>query len=110
MKLHSRYFVTSGRVDIDREIFNIIHENGLVCNGRLTIKSNFQTTESVIFACGKICEFSQRYKNLSVERSLRLDKYNSRELGQKLSKCILESLDLSYLTDQTYSVEGLPAL
>ena len=37
----SRFFVTSGKIDIDREIFNIIHENGLVYNGRLIIKNNF---------------------------------------------------------------------
>lgn len=43
-------------------------------------------------------------------KSLRLDKYNGRELGQKLSKCILEQLKLSYLTSQQYSVEELPQL
>jgi len=66
--------VTSGPVDIDKEIFYIIHENGLVYNGRLIVTSNFQTTESAIFCCGKICEFSLRYKNLSIGKSLRLDK------------------------------------
>lgn len=40
------FFITSGLIDIDREIFNIIHENGLVYNGRLIVKSNFQTTEN----------------------------------------------------------------
>ena len=30
-----------GLIDIDKEIFNIIHENGLVYNGRLIVKSNF---------------------------------------------------------------------
>lgn len=39
-----------------------------------------------------------------------MDKYNGRELGQKLSKCILEYLDLSYLTDQLYNSEQLPNL
>lgn len=94
----SSFFVTSGLIDIDKEIFNIIHENGLVYNGRLIVKSNFQTTENEIFACGKICEFSQRYKNYSIGKSLRLDKYNGRELGALLSKHILEKLELSYLT------------
>jgi hypothetical protein len=37
-------------------------------------------------------------------------RYNGRELGQKLSKCILEYLDLSYLTDQLYSIDELPSL
>lgn len=39
--LTSRFIVTSGQVDIDKEIFYIIHENGLVYNGRLIVKSNF---------------------------------------------------------------------
>ena len=39
--LTSRFLVTSGLVDIDKEIFYIIHENGLVYNGRLIVKSNF---------------------------------------------------------------------
>lgn len=57
--IESRFFVTSGLVDIDNEIFFVIHENGLVYNGRLIVKNNFQTsTEKEIFCCGKICEFS----------------------------------------------------
>lgn len=95
--VEARFLVTSGIVDIDREIFDIIHENGLVYNGRLIIRNNFQTTEEVIFACGKICEFSQVYKHKAVGTSLRLDKYNGRELGQKLAKSLLDSLDLGYL-------------
>ncbi|EAR95092.1 hypothetical protein TTHERM_00641200 (macronuclear) [Tetrahymena thermophila SB210] len=110
IEITSRFLVTSGLVDIDKEIFYIIHENGLVYNGRLIVKSNFQTTEKDIFCCGKICEFSQRYKRLSIGRSLRLDKYNGRELGQKLAKCLLDSLDLGYLTDQIYSLGELPNL
>ena len=36
-----RFFISSGLIDIDKEIFHIIHENGLVYNGRLIVKSNF---------------------------------------------------------------------
>jgi predicted GNAT family N-acyltransferase len=97
------FFITSGLIDIDREIFSIIHENGLVYNGRLIVKSNFQTTENEIFACGRICEFSQRYKNLSVGRSLRLDRYNGRELGSILGKQVLEVVGLGYLTTDKYT-------
>lgn len=104
------FFITSGLIDIDREIFSIIHENGLVYNGRLIVKSNFQTTENEIFACGRICEFSQRYKNLSVGRSLRLDRYNGRELGSILGKQVLEVLGLGYLTTEKYTDEELPRL
>jgi len=41
LEIPSRFLITSTIVDIDKEIFNIIHENGLVYNGRLIIKSNF---------------------------------------------------------------------
>lgn len=99
LEINARFMITSGIIDIDREIFNVIHENGLVYNGRLIIKSNFQTTESVVFACGRICEFSQRYKNQAAGVSLRLDKYNGRELGQKLAQSVLSSLDLTHLFD-----------
>lgn len=95
-------------MDIDREIFNIIHENGLVYNGRLIVKSNFQTTENEIFACGRICEFSQRYKNFAIGKSLRLDRYNGRELGRTLSQHVLEIMNLSYLTTEKYTEDELP--
>lgn len=104
------FFITSGTIDIDREIFNIIHENGLVYNGRLIVKSNFQTTENEIFACGRICEFSQRYKNLSIGKSLRLDRYNGRELGSILCKQVLEVLNLGHLTTDKYTDGQLPKL
>lgn len=58
IEITSRFLITSGLVDIDIEIFQIIHDNGLVYNGRLIVKSNFQTTINEIFCCGKICEFS----------------------------------------------------
>jgi hypothetical protein len=88
----ARLLVTSGRVDVDFNMFLTIHERGLVYNGRLIIKNNFQTTDDSIFACGKLSEFSHRYKNYSVGTSLRLDKYSGREIGQRLSKSLLEYL------------------
>ena len=39
--LNVRFLVTAGIRDIDQEIFHIIHENGLVYNGRLIVKNNF---------------------------------------------------------------------
>ena len=50
--------------------------------------------EPSFFACGRICEFSQRYKNIVCGTNLRLDKYNGRELGQKLAISILRYLEL----------------
>jgi len=82
--------VTSGKVDVDFNMFLTIHETGLVYNGRLIIKNNFQTTDESIFSCGKLSEFSHRYTNFSIGTSLRLDKYSGREIGQRLSKSLLE--------------------
>lgn len=89
-----KLLVTSRYYDIDPVIFACIHDNGLVYNGRLIVKSNFQTTDESIFAAGRLCEFSQRYKNTAVGISLKLDKYSSREIGQKLSRCVLEHIGL----------------
>lgn len=50
--------VTSGTNDIDLGFFHAIHNNGLVYNGRLIVKNNFQTTDPAIFAAGRVCEFS----------------------------------------------------
>jgi len=80
--------VTSSTLDIDTSMFNAIQDNGLVYNGRLIVKNNYQCIDKSIFACGKICEFSQVYKNFSLGKSLRMDKYSGRELGQKLARSI----------------------
>lgn len=56
------------------------------------MQSNFKTIDDNIYAVGKICEFSQRYKNLSFGRSLRMDRYNQYEIGQKFSEIFLEEL------------------
>lgn len=87
-------FVTSRANDIDTSIFSAIHENGLVYNGRLTVKRNFQTNDPAIFAAGRLCEFSQRYKKQAVGTPLRLDKYSGREVGQKLSRAVMEHIGL----------------
>lgn len=75
-------------------LFDTVQENGLVYNGRLIVKSNFQTTDPSIFAAGKLVEFSQRYRNFALGRSLRLDKYSGREIGQRLAKNVLEHIGI----------------
>ena len=70
--------LTGGHKDVDLDVFNALHNNGLVYNGRLIVDRNFQTTDPSIFAAGSLCEFSGRYKSLALGRSLRLDRYNGR--------------------------------
>jgi hypothetical protein len=102
-------FVGCSQLDIEDKIFDTIQENGLVYNGRLIVQNNFQTTDPDIFACGKIVEFSQIYKNHALGRSLRLDKYSGRELGQKLGKRVMEYLGiLQPVSPQDREYEHLP--
>ena len=65
LELHCRVLITAGHKDVDGDVFNSIHNNGLVYNGRLIVDKNFQTTDPSIFAAGPLCEFSGRYKAIA---------------------------------------------
>lgn len=90
----AKILVTASVLDIEEELFKSIQENGLVYNGRLIVKNSFKTEDPNIFACGKIVEFSQMYKNYALGKSLRLDRFSGRELGQKLGQSVLEALGI----------------
>ncbi len=91
--LDCRVLLTAGHRDVDLDVFNAIHNNGLVYNGRLIVDRNFQTTDPSIFAAGSLCEFSGRYKSLAQGRSLRLDRYNGREIGSHLARAVFDIQD-----------------
>lgn len=65
LTINCKVFVTVGHRDVDPDVFNAIHNNGLVYNGWLIVDKNFQTTDPSIFAAGPLCEFSGRYKAIS---------------------------------------------
>jgi hypothetical protein len=92
-EVECRLLITAGHRDVDKDVFESIHNNGLVYNGRLIVDKNFQTTDPSIFAAGSLCEFSGRYKALSQGRSLRMDRYNGREIGARLARCIFDLYD-----------------
>jgi hypothetical protein len=101
--------LTASSLDIEELLFDTIQENGLVYNGRLIVKNNFETVDDSIFACGQIVEFSQQYKNYSLGRSLRLDRYSGRELGQRLGQCVLEALKvMAPIVETDEKFEKLP--
>ena len=100
IKINCKVLVTSGKVDVDSEIYNSIHNNGLVFNGRIIVNNQFLTTDPSIFAAGSLCEFSQDYKNIAPSRCLRMDRYNGREVGLRLSRSVISNLNLD-------SLEGL---
>jgi hypothetical protein len=66
-----------------------------VYNGRLIVDKNFQTTDHSIFAAGSLCEFSGRYAAISQGRSLRMDRYNGREMGSRLARSVFDLYDPS---------------
>ena len=69
------YFVTGGLINVDDNVFHFIHDNGLVYNGRAIIDKNFMTSDSYIFAAGRLCEFSQRYSYTEKGKILKLERY-----------------------------------
>lgn len=90
-----RVLLTCGHRDVDSDVFRSIHDNGLVYNGRLIVDKNFMTTDASIFAAGSLCEFSNRYKAFSQGRSLRMDRYNGREMGSRLARSVFDIHDPS---------------
>jgi len=93
LPIDCKVLITAGHRNVDPDVFNSIHNNGLVYNGRLIVDKNFQTTDLSIFAAGALCEFSGRYASLAQGRSLRLDRYNGREMGSRLARSVFEIYD-----------------
>ena len=91
--LSSNLIVTGGMLDVDPTVFDFIHNNGLVYNGRAIINNQFLTADNFIFAAGKLCEFSQCYSYIEKYKQLRLECYNSQEVGYTLAKYFLQTID-----------------
>ena len=66
--------VTGGLIDVDPLVFNFIHDNGLVYNGRMIIDRNFRTADNNIFAAGRLCEFSHKYEHQEKGKLLKLER------------------------------------
>jgi len=110
LELECKVLITAGHLDVDQDVFNAIHSNGLVYNGRLIVDKNFQTTDPSIFAAGSLCEFSGRYKSLSQGRPLRMDRYNGREMGSRLARSVFDIYDPSLGSHDPSSLdEELPS-
>ena len=91
--LSTNLIVTGGMLDVDPTVFDFIHNNGLVYNGRAIINNQFLTADNFIFAAGKLCEFSQCYSYIEKYKQLRLECYNSQEVGYTLAKYFLQTID-----------------
>jgi len=93
IKIQCRVCITAGHRDVDVDIFNAIHDNSLVYNGRLIVDRIFQTADLSIFGGGTLCAFSGKYKSLIQGRSLRMENYNSREIGMRMARAFFDLLD-----------------
>jgi hypothetical protein len=92
--LSCRIIITADSVNVDPDIFNSVHGNGLVYDGRLIVDHTFNTTDEAIFGAGSLCEFSRRFQRKNAaERYLRHDGFNGREVGSKLAHALLRKLD-----------------
>lgn len=108
LELECGVLITCGHRDVDTDVFQSIHNNGLVYNGRLIVDKNFRTTDQSIFAAGSLCEFSGRYASLSQGRSLRMDRYNGREMGSRLARSVFDLYDPQTQNDLAHRTEELP--
>jgi len=88
-----RVCITADAVNVDPDIFNSMHGNGLVYDGRLIVDHNFRTTDAGIYGAGSLCEFSRRFQRKNASRYLRHDGFNGREVGSKLASALLRMLD-----------------
>uniref|UniRef100_A0A7S1WTM7 CFAP61 dimerisation domain-containing protein n=1 Tax=Alexandrium catenella TaxID=2925 RepID=A0A7S1WTM7_ALECA len=91
--LACRILITADSANVDPDIFNSLHGNGLVYDGRLIVDHGFRTTDEAIFGAGALCEFSRRFQRKNAERYLRHDGFNGREVGAKLAQALLRVLD-----------------
>jgi len=91
--LACRIIITADSHNVDPDIFNSVHGNGLVYDGRLIVDHFFKTTDDAIFGAGSLCEFSRRFRRKNSQRYLRHDGFNGREVGAKLAHALLRLLD-----------------
>jgi len=91
--LPCRIIISADSVNVDPDIFNSLHGNGLVYDGRLIVDHNFKTTGDGIFGAGALCEFSRRFQRKNAKRYIRHDGFNGREVGAKLAQALLRVLD-----------------
>eukprot|EP01022_Parablepharisma_sp_SALTPOND_P008302 TRINITY_DN1355_c0_g1_i1.p1 TRINITY_DN1355_c0_g1~~TRINITY_DN1355_c0_g1_i1.p1 ORF type:complete len:1491 (-),score=241.80 TRINITY_DN1355_c0_g1_i1:5780-10252(-) len=90
VKVACRVLITAGHKDVDIDVFNALHNNSLVYNGRLIVDSNFQTNDPAIFAGGSLCAFSGKYQAFAAGKPLNMHHYNGREIGLRMTTHLLD--------------------
>jgi len=87
--LSCRILITADNTNADPDIFNAVHNNGLVYDGRLIVDANFCTTDPNIYAAGSLCEFTCKCR---AGNELRHDQFNGKEVGVKVADALLKNL------------------
>ncbi len=115
VKVDCKVLITGGHKDVDVDVFNALHNNSLVYNGRLIVDSSFQTNDTSIFAGGSLCAFSGKYQAFAAGKPLNMHHYNGREIGLRMATHILEinfplisSMEQSEVTEDMILAFNLP--
>ena len=106
--LSCRLLITGHRQNVDPDIYESVHGNGLVYDGAIIVDTEFKTIDDRVYAAGPVAEFSRRVwastrtTLLGGERDrdlLRHDGYNGTEVGQHLAHCLTARLLNKVLPD-----------
>ena len=115
VKIGCKVMITAGYRDVDIDVFNALHNNSLVYNGRLIVDSNFQTNDPSIFAGGSLCAFSGKYQAFAAGKPLNMHHYNGREIGLRMTTHLLDihypmiaSMEQSSITEDMILSFNLP--
>eukprot|EP00831_Metopus_contortus_P032034 TRINITY_DN2597_c0_g1_i1.p1 TRINITY_DN2597_c0_g1~~TRINITY_DN2597_c0_g1_i1.p1 ORF type:complete len:432 (-),score=73.30 TRINITY_DN2597_c0_g1_i1:73-1368(-) len=115
VKVNCRVLITGGHKDVDVDVFNALHNNSLVYNGRLIVDANFQTNDQSIYAGGSLCAFSGKYSAFAAGRSLNMHHYSGREIGLRMASHLIEqqyphlaSIEQSSLLEEAVPIFNLP--
>jgi hypothetical protein len=84
----SAFLSCSEQRDVDGAVFRALTKNSLVYDGRMVVDATFRTADPNVYAAGSVAKFSRRYG-----RTLTMEHFNSRELGQTLAEAVLQAVD-----------------
>lgn len=73
--------------DIDSNVLSTLNRRSIVFDGRVTVESNYLTTNPCVYATGPVAMFTRRYGTTTS-----FDEFNARDVGTNLAEVILGTL------------------
>nr|CCC91292.1 conserved hypothetical protein [Trypanosoma congolense IL3000] len=73
--------------DIDSNVLSTLNRRSIVFDGRVTVESNYLTTNPCVYASGPVAMFTRRYGTTNA-----FDEFNARDVGTNLADVILGTL------------------